>query len=165
MAVSAVPKNFRDGTLSMEDGTGTPLTITIAYEPGDFSLGDLVQGQKDVAIYLDRGAFLGARHTNFKPATWSFSVLMTDVSDATDVNVADFLLKYNQASSNVSTLGASAEVYAVKITLTIEGTDHGDSADHTIVLDDCIIDALSLSEGDPNTMSASGRCLGTITMT
>ena len=29
MAISSVAKNFRDGTLSIEDGTGSPISMTV----------------------------------------------------------------------------------------------------------------------------------------
>jgi len=74
------------------------------------------------------------------------------------------LTKRGAFSSAVSTLGANAEVYAVKLTLTIEGTDHGDAADHTIVLDDCTC-SVDFAEGDPNSLSVSFTCYGAITLT
>ena len=41
MAISSVVKNFRDGTLLFEDGTGTPLALTVQYDEGNFSLSGL----------------------------------------------------------------------------------------------------------------------------
>ena len=51
-----------------------------------------------------------------------------------------------------------------EVTLTIEGTDHGDSADHTIVLDDCTC-SVDFAAGDPNSLSVSFTCYGTFTLT
>jgi len=51
-----------------------------------------------------------------------------------------------------------------KLTWACEGTNFGDSADHTLVMNDCRI-TLSISEGDPNSFSVSGIVYGTITAT
>jgi len=40
------------------------------------------------------------------------------------------------------------------LTFTIEGTDHGDAADHTIACNHCVITG-GISEGDPDTISIS----------
>jgi hypothetical protein len=55
-------------------------------------------------------------------------------------------------------------VFGLKITLTIEGTNFGDVADHTIVMSGvhCTID---FSEGDPNSFSISGTVYGSIVTT
>ena len=46
MAISSVAKNFRDGTITLADNTPTtPISITSAYENGDFSISGLEQGQ------------------------------------------------------------------------------------------------------------------------
>jgi len=53
----------------------------------------------------------------------------------------------------------------VKLTLTIEGSDHGDTGgDHSIVLDDCLC-SIDAAEGDGNSLSVSFTCYGSITLT
>ena len=89
---------------------------------------------------------------------------LTDITDAGYSTAADLMLKKGSHGSAVSTLGANAEVYTVKLTLTIEGTDHGDGNDHTIVLDDCAC-SVDIAEGDPNSMSVSFTCYGSIVLT
>ena len=164
MAHSTVVKNFRDGTLSVADGAGSPAAHTVAFEAGDFSVAGLMANQKEVTTYLDRGDLGSVRYTNQTFPSGSFSLHFTDLTDAGYSNLADLLLKKGSHASAVSTLGANAEVYAVKLTLTIEGTDHGASADHTIVLDDCTC-SVDFAEGDPNSLSVSFTCYGTITLT
>ena len=80
MALSAIVKNFRNGTIAIADGTGTPITLTVAYEAGDFALSGVMQGQKEVAMYLDRGDFGTLRYTNFVPATFTFTAHMTEIT-------------------------------------------------------------------------------------
>ena len=64
MAISSVVKNFRDGTIVLSDGTGTPLTVTIQFENGDLSISGTNQGNYEHTKYLDRGELGSIRKTN-----------------------------------------------------------------------------------------------------
>jgi hypothetical protein len=162
--MSTVIKNFRDGTLTFTDNTGTPLSMAIVYEAGDFSIDNLNEGLVETTAYLDRGEFATLRKTNRVFPSFSFTAHMTDISDATDKLLYDLARKTGAWTSAVSTLGANADAMTYKLTFTVEGTNFGDSADHTMVLNDCRI-TLSFSEGDPNSFSVSGIVYGAITAT
>lgn len=164
MAMSTVIKNFRDGTLVFADNSGTPLTMPIVFEAGDFSIDNLNEGLVDTTAYLDRGEFATLRKTNRVFPSFSFTAHMTDLSDATDKLLYDLARKTGAFASAVSTLGANADAMTYKLTFTVEGTNFGDSADHTMVLNDCRI-TLSFSEGDPNSFSVAGIVYGAITAT
>jgi len=164
MAQSSVIKNFRDGTLVFADNTGTPLTLPIQYEAGDFSIDNLNEGLVETTAYLDRGEFATLRKTNRVFPSFSFTAHMTDLSDGTDKLLYDLARKTGAFASAVSTLGANADAMTYKLTFTVEGTNFGDSADHTMILNDCRI-TLSFSEGDPNSFSVAGIVYGTITAT
>jgi hypothetical protein len=151
VAESTVIKNFRDTTILIEDGTGTPLNYTVAYEPGDATF-DI--GKDEIAVYRDRGTVAGVRKTNQGLPSGSFSIHFRDLSDATDETLTDILDQDGAFSAAISTLGANADVYTVKLTFTIAGTVHGDSADHTISFDDCYC-TWSYADGDPSTVSVS----------
>jgi len=153
MAVSTVIKHFTDGTISLEDGTGTPVTLTVPFSQGDFSISGLQESQKAVNVYQSRGTLHTLRKGEKTFVTGSFSAMLADVSDSSAGALLDFVRKTNAYSANASTSG-SGDVYTIKITLTIEGTDLGDSADHTIVLDDCACTA-DVSEGEPDSISIS----------
>ena len=152
MAISTIVKTKRDGTLAIKDGASSPDTFTIAYEAGDLSI--TIPGPATNA-YLDRGV-LGAtpsvRYGDEQPITGSFTAYLRDLSDGAYVTLAGILSQSGSAASWESTLGANAEVFAVQLVYTIEGTDHGDSADHTITLNHCVLNG-SISEGDPSTIS------------
>ena len=164
MAQSTTIKNFRDGTLTFTDNTGTPLSMSIVYEAGDFSIDNLNEGLVETTAYLDRGEFATLRKTNRVFPSFSFTAHMTDLSDATDRLLYDLARKTGAWAAAVSTLGANADAMTYKLTFTVEGTNFGDSADHTMVLNDCRI-TLSFSEGDPNSFSVSGIVYGAITAT
>ena len=160
MATSSIIKNYRDSTILIEDGTsGTALNYTVQFEPGDFSF-DLPK--HETAVY-DRGEVASVRKTQTALPTGTFSVHFTELSDASNENLTDILDKEGAFSAAVSTLGANADVYTVKITVTIAGTSHGDSGgDNVITFDDCFCN-WSLSEGDPTTISVSFTCHGAVT--
>jgi len=161
MAISSTAKNMRDGSLSIEDGTGSPISMTVQYEEGNFSGDGFTEGQKEVTVYPDRGDFMSLRYTNQTYPTFSFEAYLTDLSDATEKTLWDLVNGTGAFAAAVSTLGASAEVLTYKLTWTVEGTDHGDSADHVLTLDDCRL-SIGISEGDPNKQAISGICYGTV---
>ena len=164
MAQSTVIKNFRDGTLTFTDNTGTPLSLPIVYEAGDFSIDNLNEGLVETTAYLDRGEFATLRKTNRVFPSFSFTAHMTDLSDATDKLLYDLARKTGAWSAAVSTLGANADAMTYKLTWVCEGTNFGDTLDHTLVMNDCRV-TLSISEGDPNSFSVSGIVYGAITAT
>lgn len=165
MAASTVIKHLFDGAIQFEDGTTpTAVALTIPFTVGDLSISGLSETLNEVAKYETRGTFHSARHTTRTYPSGSFSFQIADYSDGTENTAIDFSLKAGSYASNVSTLGANADVYTVDITLTVEGTDLGDTADHTIVLTDCRL-TIDVSEGEPNTATVNFECLGTVTFT
>ena len=162
MAVSSVVKNFRDGTILIEDGTGTPLAVTVQYEAGDFSISGLNQSNTEATTYLDRGELGSVRKTSRTFPTFSFSAHMTDLSDNTDKLLYDAVNKTGAFASAVSTGGTASDVYMLKVTLTIEGTNFGDSADHVLTLNDVRIDSVDVAEGDPNSYTINFTVYGAV---
>lgn len=155
MAVSTVVKTKCDGTILIEDNGGTN-SLTVAFETGDLSID--IPG-RTVNVFLDRGKFGSTPSLRFgddQAVTFSFSAHFRHASDATQGTLTDIISNGGHfASTWVSRGGANAEVKTVQVTFTIEGTDHGDSADHTIVMDHCFITG-SVAEGDPNTLTING---------
>jgi hypothetical protein len=164
MAASTVIKNLNDGTITLEDGTGTPVTLVVPFSTGDLNVTALAATQNEVTAYETRGTLNTVRHTSRTYPTLGFSFQVADYTDVTDFTAQDFVMFQGAYASNVSTLGANAEVKTIKVTLTVEGTDHGDAADHTIVLDD-VHCTMNITEGDPNTATISGTVYGSVTRT
>jgi len=162
MPISSVVKNFRDGTITLADNGIN--TLTIQYEAGDLSLSGVNQGQVEHTKYLDRGELGSIRRTNRSFPTGSFSCQMTEFSDASNTNIWDLVNKTGAFSAAVSTLGANADLYTLKITLVVEGSNFGDPSDHTLEMDDCRC-TIDFSEGDPSSFTINFEVLGTITAT
>lgn len=161
MAASTIIKQDTDGTITLLDGTGSPITHAVPFTQGDLSIEGLGPALREVVRHETRGTLHSVRYGARTYPTISFSAMVADYSDGTDQTAVDFILKNGSYSSNVSTLGSGAEVYTFSVQLDIEGTDHGDAADHQIVALN-VDGTLSVTEGQPNTISFSGTVNGAI---
>src|SRR5262249_10472928 len=93
----------------------------------------------------------------------SFSGYLTGESASGTGSLEAFLSQATPYGSNISTLG-TGRVYAVKFTLTYEGTNMGDSADWSSVFNNCIPTDMSFGEAiDGNKCSFKLTCVGSIT--
>lgn len=160
MALSTVVKNFTDGSIQLKDGTGTPITVTVQFSDGDFSASGFQEQMNEVVAYETRGVLNSVRHTVRKYITFSFTAQMSQFTNAT-AYLSDAVLKNGAFSAAVSTLGTTADVYTLDVVFTVEGTNFGDSADHTFTLEDCHL-SLDFAEGDPNKFTINGTCYGAV---
>lgn len=161
MPISSIVKNFRDGTIVLKDGTGTPIALTVEFEAGDFSISGLsANSNTEVTTYLDRGSLGTVRLTNQTFPTFSFTAHMTDLSDATNKTLYDAVNKTGVFASAVSTI-TNSDVYGLDVVISIEGSNLGDPTDHVLTLVGCRL-SLDFSEGDPNSFSINGTCFGSI---
>lgn len=162
MAASTVHHNFRDGTITFSDGTGTPITGSVIFDEGDFSVTGLLPEQTEYTSYLSRGQPGGAyshRKTNWVAPKFSFSCKMTDLTDATEKLILDACRKTGAFAAGKSTLADDADVWTLEIVWTIESSNFGDAADHVVTIPYARITEFSVAEGDPNMFSISGDCL------
>jgi hypothetical protein len=164
MPISSVVKNFRDGLIQLASGGGSPISLSVQYEAGDFSITGANQGNYEHTKYLDRGDLGSIRKTNRSFPTGSFTAQLTDLADATNNTLWDAVNRTGSFAAAVSTLGANADLYTLNITLTIEGTQFGDPTDHVLIMNDCRC-SIDVSEGDPDSFSLSFEVLGAITAT
>lgn len=166
MAASLIVKHFTDGSITLADGTGTPVTLAVAFTEGDFSVDNITSDNKsrEVNAYEARGVVTSLRRGKRVFPTCSFSCQLADYSDATERTVLDFIRKKGSYASNVSTTQALGDVYTLNATLTIEGTDLTDPSDHTIVISDAHFVA-EFAEGEPNKLTLTGTVYGNVNMT
>jgi len=155
MAISTILKTKRDGSLLISDNAAGN-SLTVEFEAGDLTI-DIPQ--ESVINGLDRGR-IGAtpslRYGDDQPITFSFTAYLRDLSDATYATLEEIVTLGGDVGANwVSTMGATGEVFTLDLKWTIEGTDHGDAADHTLTLNYCTFRG-SFTEGDPNTINISG---------
>ena len=157
-------KNFRDGLIQLASGGGSPISLAVQYENGDFSLSGSNAGQVEHTKYLDRGELGSVRRTSRSFVTGSFTAQLTDLADATQNTLWDAVNRSGSFAAATSTLGANADLYTLNITLTIEGTQFGDASDHVLVMNDCRC-SIDVAEGDPDSFTLNFEVLGAITAT
>jgi hypothetical protein len=156
MAYSVVPKMRRDSKITLKDGTGTPVTLEISFEEGNFQF---TPTKPEQVVIRDRHAISNIRRGNEEAtASGSFTIYLREFTDSAQAGSAiDFVNKTGFYASNVST-GATGtpriEEYCIDIEFEVEGTDNGDDADHVATLTKCICD-LAITEGDPSTIQIS----------
>jgi len=153
MPISNIPKNPNYGTLKIEDNTGTPIVVTARMEQGDLAVSDLNLYLNETVFPNARGkalpAITGDRRSPEVSFTAHFSEFTGDGSNFSTV------LKSGTFASGVSFNGTGTkQVMAYKFTYTVEGTDLGDAADHTLVLNNCIFTGVSFSEGYPTSTAS-----------
>lgn len=167
MALSTVPKTQRDiVTITVEDATATTtISANLAMIRDPMSISGIQQGLCNWVQIESRGVHLATRKTSRAYPEFSIGQLFADLSNATAGALNDFALKLGALSSGVSTLGANAEVFSTKWTLTWEGTDHGDSADHILILNDVVPLSGDINEAeDGNTIAWTWRVIGDISL-
>jgi len=163
MAYSTIPKTKRDGVITLIDGTtGTPVTLEVAYEDGNFTFSDPQQFSE--LVVMDRGNFAAVRKQDEQAKTGSFSFHFRQFTDSAEAgSVRDFINKVGNYSANVST-GLTGTPYIEHYTIDIKYVaDSPDTAeaDHEVTLSKCIC-SLDFSEGDPSSFTLNFTCYGGI---
>ena len=94
MALDTVVKNLNDGTITIKDATGSPITTgAVQFSNGDFSISGLRKKLKNVNYYQARGAFTSARHTDRVFPTFSFTCQFSGFTNATAGIASDAVMK------------------------------------------------------------------------
>lgn len=169
MSVSGFVKTNVSGTIALADGTGTPVTLTLAFDRGDLTVGPLMEVLNEHVYIERRGQRVNVAHGNRVYPQVSFSAWITAFQDSGSApgDLLTFLLRTASSAyaSNVSTLGSGTKVpYAVDVTYTLEGSDFGDSGDHTFTLHDCLFSIDSFTEAAEGcSISVSAQVFGPIT--
>lgn len=156
MATFDVPMVPRDGTLSLQDGSGTPIVCTIIYEDGDFKCSEFSESNYDIEEFRDRGALYNVRKTSQRTLEFEFSCHATDFTDATEKLIRDAVCKQGTFAAGVSTKGSNADVWLLQLTFSVEQSNYGASADSTVVFKHCWC-SVSFEEGVPGKFSIKGR--------
>ena len=169
MAISTQPKGSIDGSVSFADGTGTPVTNsgTALFTKGDGKLTNINDVLQSKTIVETRGQRVGVAYGARVYPQFTVTGIATGFTAASAPGtMADWVLKRGPYSANVSTLGANRP-WAFDVVVTVEGTNWGDSADHTFTLEDCIVPDGGFSwaeaEGGGNAYSLTLVCTGAIT--
>jgi hypothetical protein len=167
-APSTYVKLNTHGSISFADGTGTPVTLTSAYDRGDLKIDGLGSKLNDMVHVTRRGKYVSSAFGARRFPTVTFSAWCTNFagsSASAPGSIMEFLVGLGAYSANVSKLGTGRPM-AVNVTLTIEGSNFGDTADESILLANVAITSFSFEESESgNVLSFSGEVLGSVTVT
>ena len=164
MAYSTLPKTRRDGVITLKDGTGTPVTLEVAYEEGNLTFDTPKAAQ---TVIRDRGTISTVRKGDDEPtASGSFSAYFRQYTDGSEAgSILDFINKTGYYSSNVST-GSSGtpfvEFYCIDLEYQVDATSLGDDAATSATLTKCVCTA-SFTEGDPSSFTINFTSYGALT--
>ena len=158
MALSTIPKTMKDGSLQIEDNVS--LSIIAQFDQGDFSIDPLKASLSETTVIETRYQFRGIREGARIYPSGSFTLVVCEFSEASTGTIADAVLQNGAWSSAVSTLGANAAKYTLKLTFVQNGTAHGES-NQSVILNDCEC-SLSFSEGETNTITVNYTVYGSI---
>jgi len=166
-AESSFMKNNLHGSVQGEDGTGTPVTLALAYEKGNIKGGPLADFLNEAIKIVRRGKLISVAHGDRFWPKLSFSAFVGNVVGSSAIapgTPTEFFTKKGAYSANVSTLG-TGRPYAVNVKLTIEGTNFGDANDETLLFKN-FRGLLDFGEGvEGNEISIDGEVLGDIVVT
>ena len=162
MSESSQPKNWTMGTLTIT--AGALAAYTVAVEQGNLALSGLTAAQREAILVEDRGVFSTLITGKQKYVGVSFTAYLRDLTDATDVTLVGICLRLGAHVAATSTLGANRP-YTTDFLWTMDGTSQGDSANHTVTLEDVRWEEVTFAEGDINTVTMTGVSYGAMTMT
>ncbi len=153
------------GALNMADGTpATPLDLDLGFDTGDFTCGPLKPVLNETVPVEGRGRLRGLAPGARIYPSGSFSCHVNGLSDATADQVTDMVLGIDKYSGRVSTMGDVNPFTTFDLTFTMAAATYGNIADDVVVLTDCEVILDELGEGQPNTVSFSYVCYGTVTI-
>lgn len=163
-AESTQIKVATDGSVVLADGTGTPVTLALAYYNGDFQHDPIGQYLNEEVVINPNGRFKTLARGDRVIIGWSLTGFVGSTvgsSNTAPGTVLEFITGKGAYSANVSTLGANRNM-TVDARLTIEGTAHGDTADQTVTFEDSVCKIGFSSTKDGFVFNLAGRSLGAI---
>jgi len=156
-SVADVPVLPADGTLTLGDGTGTPVTLTIPYDNGNVKIEDFEADDQEAQAFESRGGTIYAiRDVKKKISTKiTFTADFVGATDSAKANLLDFIRFTNKYSANVSTLAAAnGKAKLISFKWAFERTNFGATADGSFTYKYCRAKA-SIEEGVPSKFSIS----------
>jgi hypothetical protein len=150
----AVVKDLRDGTLTIIDGTGTPVQIELVLDEGDLAF-EIVPGGKEKKEHLDRGILSHVRHGDQKSVPVKFSLKFREFISASGVTpktVFEAITKTGQCASLTSVNTDNGGVYMLKLQFDIATPTTGEDPER-ITFNKVYFNKVAFQEGDPNKLS------------
>jgi len=161
MSVSNITRNLRDGELVIQDGSTTPLSLTVLLDEGDLTW---TENQNTIEI-KDRGSIADGhtRPGEEESIAVSFTAKWTQLL-GTSINSTDPLQLYEMLTfadaSNVKSTSSAGEQRTLTFVFTV--LDPAGVATEKIVFEKVYRESLTMSEGDDSNLIAfTGRAFQT----
>ena len=140
MATGSVVKQQHDCTIVVKDGAA--LTYTPSLFDGSVTISNIQRKMRDVATYEVRGVHKATRHTDRVYSTFTLTIQAANYAGSVDVDgasetatpaeVFNRLGTWAAATSTLPVNRGGGDVFCVDVEIRLEGTDLGESSDHTI---------------------------------
>ena len=157
MAIAATPLVPKDGTITISDGAGTPLSFEVTYEDGDFQIAGLAAGDWEVETFYDRGIPYSVRNIKRKSYEFTFTCHAVALSNASSGVILDVVRKAGTWAS-ATAVNTAGDAHLVKVVFRGERTDLGATADSLLNLFECHLQA-DFSEGVPGKLTIKGTVI------
>jgi hypothetical protein len=161
-AESTQIKNNVGNTVTLNDATGTPVTLVLAYDDGDLTGDGISQVLNEYKKITRRGKFVCVVNAERVFPKISFSTWvgnMVGSSSSAPGTPLEFATGKGAYSANVSTLGTGRRM-AVDVKYTCEGTNFGDASDETYTWEDVILTGKWAEGYEGQKIEWSGECHG-----
>jgi hypothetical protein len=158
MALSNKLKHrYGPSTITVSDGTGTPLTCVLRFDSADFTFDGVSVGLKDVKAYQGRGLLRSLRAGERTFPTIGFSGEVAEFSETSTGTLLDMIFAKTGTpyATRVSTTTAKGDVVTFDIEFDMEGEE-------AVVFEDVHL-VVSFAEGEPNKLTFSGTVYGDMT--
>lgn len=165
MALSTIIQTSRHGSLTLLDGTGTPITYSVRFDRGDFSISGLSPDMAEITTFAARHVHIG--HAKGAPTypTVSFSLFVTDYSETGTGTIQDFF--HATASTpfeNRVSVSSKYDGFAFDIRWDADTDDDGATAAHTMTCHGVVCTGYDINEGDEGTtITVNGTVYGSST--
>tara|TARA_R110000868_G_scaffold58014_1_gene178948 strand:+ start:91 stop:582 length:492 start_codon:yes stop_codon:yes gene_type:complete len=151
--MSTIPSNFADGVWTITDDAGH--SATLALSAGDFTIGGLAPAGRTLTVTESRGAVVGARLAARAIPTFSGSATLSSPAAAFQ------MLALGETAGFTSVLATIGDGIGVNMAFS---TNYG-AESRSWAAEDAVFDTLEVKEGDPSTITYSGRILGPLSVT
>ena len=159
---SNIVKTKRDGMVTLKDGSAGPVSYIANFNVGDFSWED---SKPDLIVIRDRASIVGARLADNPEIAFSFSVHLRALTDSSNDTLLDFVNGTLSGASLTSVAVGGYEPFLCDVEFKMDATATlSDTKSYIATFSKCRL-ILSLSEGDPSSISVSGTCLGGVAYT
>ncbi len=156
-----VKTQFDQATITVSDGSGTPLQVQVRFDRGDFAIQSMAPNRRNHAAYEARGALVSLRQTTPLYPTLSFSAMFAQFTGGgTPGELLDLVFGNAPYASRVSTSSDFGDVTTFDVELRIPGAL---GRDHILLMRNVHL-VLDITEGDPDTVQANGVVYGEISI-